>query len=155
MNSEAHYSEAHYSETHYSEAHYSEAHDNETYSIKIIRTNAWIHILTGIINYDIIELALLTGIYGYLMYTNLNTGRYVLSRNRNRNRRANHPKSTLTFIEDEEECTICLMSMNHVVMKLPCDHIFHIDCIVPWGQKKTTCPLCRVQFTIGDDFENV
>ena len=129
----------------------NEEPENKTYSREIIRTNTLIHILRGIINYDIIELAFLTGIYGYLMYINFNSNR---SNNR-RNRRGNHPKSTLTFIEDEIECTICLMPMNHVVMKLPCDHIFHVDCIVPWGQKKTTCPLCREQFTIGDDFENV
>lgn len=44
-----------------------------------------------------------------------------------------------------EECSICfdVMLRNHEVMRLPCAHNFHTDCILPWLQEKQTCPVCR------------
>lgn len=31
---------------------------------------------------------------------------------------------------------------NEKVKVLPCDHFFHIDCIVPWFKEQKTCPIC-------------
>lgn len=44
-----------------------------------------------------------------------------------------------------EQCTICLENMGteEVVTTLPCDHIFHKNCIVLWLSNNNTCPLCR------------
>ena len=44
------------------------------------------------------------------------------------------------------ECSICLESnkRDDCFGKLPCDHIFHVTCILQWGYKNnTTCPICR------------
>ena len=42
-------------------------------------------------------------------------------------------------------CAVCLNSfeVNEVVKKTPCNHAFHSDCILPWLQSHTTCPVCR------------
>ena len=42
-------------------------------------------------------------------------------------------------------CVICLNGMNHDIIMLKCDHIFHSKCILDWnvyGNGKT-CPICR------------
>ncbi|KAK4267865.1 hypothetical protein QN277_024591 [Acacia crassicarpa] len=46
-------------------------------------------------------------------------------------------------------CSICLEAFDDEegdgVLALPCDHIFHHDCIVGWLKIGHTCPLCRFQ----------
>lgn len=42
-------------------------------------------------------------------------------------------------------CCICLQewSCGDAVVRLPCgQHEFHSDCVVPWLQRKPTCPMC-------------
>merc|ERR1712154_183893 len=46
------------------------------------------------------------------------------------------------------ECMICLerFKLTQAIQRLPCLHIFHIDCIDKWLQSPTgngTCPICR------------
>ena len=48
--------------------------------------------------------------------------------------------------EIQQECSICLESneKDNCFGKLPCNHIFHITCILQWGYKNNiTCPICR------------
>lgn len=42
-------------------------------------------------------------------------------------------------------CIICREEMNadNQVKKLPCDHIFHKNCLRSWFQRQQTCPTCR------------
>uniref|UniRef100_A0A5B7BYM5 RING-type E3 ubiquitin transferase n=1 Tax=Davidia involucrata TaxID=16924 RepID=A0A5B7BYM5_DAVIN len=45
-------------------------------------------------------------------------------------------------------CAVCLHDVSHGerYRKLPkCNHCFHVDCIDPWFQSHSTCPLCRRQ----------
>ncbi|GAB5355079.1 hypothetical protein AAMO2058_000174900 [Amorphochlora amoebiformis] len=49
--------------------------------------------------------------------------------------------------EDNEamKCSICLTSYDNGdrLLKLPCNHLFHGDCVACWVEAKHRCPLCR------------
>lgn len=55
------------------------------------------------------------------------------------------------------ECVICKEEMNkgRDVCKLPCEHLFHWMCILPWLRKKNTCPCCRFQLPTDDVFGEI
>ncbi|KAM9322688.1 E3 ubiquitin-protein ligase RNF126-like isoform 1-T1 [Pholidichthys leucotaenia] len=42
-------------------------------------------------------------------------------------------------------CPVCKedYSVQDNVRQLPCSHFFHNDCIVPWLERRDTCPVCR------------
>jgi len=51
--------------------------------------------------------------------------------------------------EDEEEgdkCTICLseFEVEEDVRRLPCMHLFHVECVDQWLSQNKRCPICRV-----------
>ena len=55
------------------------------------------------------------------------------------------------FYSGDEKCSICLNFLNNtarkkVVMRLPCGHLFHCQCLKKWEDKQHTCPLCRYSF---------
>jgi len=52
-----------------------------------------------------------------------------------------------TNIHNHEECSICLeiFTNDEKIIKLNCDHIFHLDCIKLWIENNDTCPLCRTK----------
>ncbi|KAL2928586.1 RING-H2 finger protein ATL66 [Bienertia sinuspersici] len=53
--------------------------------------------------------------------------------------------------EDEMECCICLGAFEDgdKVKVLPkCDHRFHSECVDRWLSTQSSCPLCRLSFTV-------
>ena len=46
-------------------------------------------------------------------------------------------------------CPICSddFAVGSNVLQLPCGHIFHEDCAIPWLDVKKTCPICRYMLT--------
>ena len=55
-------------------------------------------------------------------------------------------------VEDLEEddpaicCTICFVPLEEGdrIGDLTCDHIYHVECLKGWVQRKNKCPLCAV-----------
>ena len=44
-----------------------------------------------------------------------------------------------------DECSVCLknFSESDKLIKLKCDHVYHLKCIATWGTVRETCPLCE------------
>ncbi|KAG9354902.1 hypothetical protein JZ751_001615 [Albula glossodonta] len=45
------------------------------------------------------------------------------------------------------KCPVCLLEFEEqeTVRKMPCEHLFHSSCILPWLGKTNSCPLCRLE----------
>lgn len=43
----------------------------------------------------------------------------------------------------ETDCAVCKdqFESHEMVIELPCEHIFHDDCIKPWLKLNSTCPV--------------
>ncbi|XP_020885345.1 LOW QUALITY PROTEIN: probable E3 ubiquitin-protein ligase RHC2A [Arabidopsis lyrata subsp. lyrata] len=53
-------------------------------------------------------------------------------------------------------CAICREDfvVGESARKLPCNHLYHNDCIIPWLTSHNSCPLCRFELPVafsGDD----
>ena len=55
-------------------------------------------------------------------------------------------------LQSDEVCAICLdeFSIEGVaaearVIRMPCSHIYHEDCIVEWLENSNMCPMCRYE----------
>ncbi|XP_017141384.1 E3 ubiquitin-protein ligase Iruka [Drosophila miranda] len=48
-------------------------------------------------------------------------------------------------VEKKIQCSICWddFKIDETVRKLPCSHLYHENCIVPWLNLHSTCPICR------------
>jgi len=60
--------------------------------------------------------------------------------------------------DDEVECPICLKKFEagEECNKLPCKHLFHVTCLMPWLEKTSSCPLCRAELPSNDpDWEEM
>lgn len=53
--------------------------------------------------------------------------------------------------DQQEKCTICLseFEMEEDVRRLPCMHLFHIQCVDQWLTTNKKCPICRVDIEAG------
>jgi len=48
--------------------------------------------------------------------------------------------------KSSKECSVCCHSFNdgEIIRRLPCKHMFHNKCLMPWLEKHVTCPNCRL-----------
>lgn len=56
-------------------------------------------------------------------------------------------------VEDDEKCSICLEKLVKepaTPKELPCGHIFHKQCIIPWVTRVASCPLCKGDLPTDD-----
>ncbi|GLD96563.1 hypothetical protein PINS_up005246 [Pythium insidiosum] len=52
--------------------------------------------------------------------------------------------------QTDRTCIICREEMTAAACKkLPCTHIFHVDCLKMWVQRQQTCPTCRSTIPTG------
>jgi len=54
-------------------------------------------------------------------------------------------KITQQHVDEELQCSVCFENFNldEQVKKLPCNHMYHPQCIDQWLVHHNTCPICR------------
>mmetsp|Transcript_9365 Transcript_9365/g.24108 ORF Transcript_9365/g.24108 Transcript_9365/m.24108 type:complete len:541 (-) Transcript_9365:612-2234(-) len=52
----------------------------------------------------------------------------------------------------EEHCAICMTSLDDgdPIVRLPCNHILHEECLVDWAHNSAVCPYCRTPLADGE-----
>ena len=72
------------------------------------------------------------------------------------------------LLSSMEECAVCQEALvnkggaEDAMMRLPCNHVFHVACSKPWLAEHETCPTCRMTlpnpwktYVFPDPFEQV
>ncbi|KAH8420925.1 hypothetical protein KR222_009841 [Zaprionus bogoriensis] len=56
-------------------------------------------------------------------------------------------------VERKMQCSVCWddFKLDETVRKLPCSHLYHENCIVPWLNLHSTCPICRKSLANDDE----
>ncbi|CAM0912283.1 unnamed protein product [Alopecurus aequalis] len=55
------------------------------------------------------------------------------------------------------QCAVCMddFQLGAAAKQLPCKHVFHKDCILPWLELHSSCPVCRHELPTDDpDYDN-
>jgi hypothetical protein len=58
--------------------------------------------------------------------------------------------------DNDNTCSVCkdFFELDQSLINLPCKHLFHEDCILPWLNERNSCPTCRFELeTDNPDFE--
>lgn len=67
---------------------------------------------------------------------------------------SNRLSSTLTGAsadDDDPPETVPLEEQQDELIMMPCKHLFHLDCLLPWLRSNGTCPVCRVSLVPEKD----
>jgi len=69
--------------------------------------------------------------------------------------RLEREKFLKTSTDSDDKCPVCfeLYEQAHDVVKLPCGHEFHLECVKTWLQAHDSCPICRAHVSTDSDRE--
>ncbi|KAL8272520.1 hypothetical protein Esti_003519 [Eimeria stiedai] len=65
-----------------------------------------------------------------------------------RNLETRFPDATREELEAADTCIICRDVLGEGSKKLPCSHVFHIDCLRAWLVQQQSCPTCRADIPV-------
>eukprot|EP00656_Telonema_subtile_P048903 TRINITY_DN5957_c0_g1_i1.p1 TRINITY_DN5957_c0_g1~~TRINITY_DN5957_c0_g1_i1.p1 ORF type:complete len:296 (-),score=30.98 TRINITY_DN5957_c0_g1_i1:192-1079(-) len=60
------------------------------------------------------------------------------------------PEAIITqeVLDHHTSCAVCLSEFaaeESDVLAMPCEHLFHKNCLTPWLERRHTCPVCRTK----------
>ena len=66
------------------------------------------------------------------------------------------PVKVASYDSIDISCAICLKTYKQgdKVFFLPCQHCFHVPCIMPWFNSNHVCPQCRYDLNEGQEPED-
>ncbi|CAN7097651.1 unnamed protein product [Brassica rapa subsp. narinosa] len=67
------------------------------------------------------------------------------------------PTVKVTMRSEMNQCAVCTDEFEDGVgvKEMPCGHVYHQDCLIPWLRMRNTCPVCRHELRTDDvDYEN-
>jgi len=58
-----------------------------------------------------------------------------------------NPPLTVDMVCSQPSCPICSEDFDvaNTALQMPCSHLFHDVCVMPWLESKKTCPICRYE----------
>ena len=57
--------------------------------------------------------------------------------------------------QESDECVICMEGyIDTVAKQMPCQHVFHGECVEKWLKINGSCPVCRFNMPVDDNENN-